>query len=69
MPDMPEVPEGRCMVCRAAWEPCRQCKGKVLKAKQEATMRRKGTVVVHLPRGPRLKWGLNLDKPRDNDDA
>jgi hypothetical protein len=40
---MPEVPEGRCMVCRAAWEPCRRCAGQARARKAEATMARNGT--------------------------
>lgn len=40
---MVEIPAGRCAVCRTAWEPCRPCKGKALRAKQEATMARNGT--------------------------
>lgn len=55
---MTEVPEGRCMVCRQAWEPCRKCKGKALSAKQQATMKRNGTQQNKLPRGPAFRFGL-----------
>ena len=40
---MSDIPAGRCVVCRSAWEPCRSCKGKALRAKQDATMARNGT--------------------------
>ena len=56
MPDMPEVPEGRCMVCRAAWEPCRSCRGKVLHAKCVETMKRNGTVPTYKKRGGEIKF-------------
>ena len=51
---MPEVPEGRCMVCRAAWEPCRHCKGQARQRKAEATMERNGT---SLKARKGAKWG------------
>ena len=39
------------MVCRAAWEPCRRCKGQARARKAEETMSRNGTT---RPRGK--KW-------------
>jgi len=54
----PEVPEGRCMVCRVAWEPCRRCRGKVLRAKCEATMERIGTRRHPVKRGEGIRFGL-----------
>ena len=52
-----EVPEGRCMVCRAAWEPCRRCKGQELKRKCEETMARNGTRRSTMRRGEGLRFG------------
>lgn len=40
---MTESPEGRCAVCRVAWDPCRKCRGEAIRAKQEETMARNGT--------------------------
>jgi len=62
-----EVPEGRCMVCRAAWEPCRSCRGKVLHAKCVATMKKNGTVPQYAKRGGEIKFS-NYEKQASNDD-
>ena len=56
MPDMQEVPEGRCLVCRAAFEPCRRCKGKVHRAKCEATMEKNGTTPKRKANGPGIDF-------------
>lgn len=37
-----EIPEGRCVVCRQAWEPCRKCKGQAMRRKADATYAAKG---------------------------
>lgn len=37
-----EIPEGRCVVCRQAWEPCRRCKGQAMRKKADATYAAKG---------------------------
>ena len=37
-----EIPEGRCVVCRQAWEPCRRCKGQAMLRKADATLAAKG---------------------------
>lgn len=41
----------RCAVCREAWGPCRKCKGKAIRAKQEATMAANGTQAGKLRKG------------------
>lgn len=41
----------RCAVCRQAWGPCRACKGRAIKVKQEATMAANGTERHKLKRG------------------
>lgn len=53
---MSDVPEGRCMVCRCAWEPCRRCKGQARQRKAEATMQKNGTK-IHCGR-PKRPHGL-----------
>ncbi len=40
-------------MCRAAWEPCRRCKGQARARKAEATMRARGTWYA-AQRGPDL---------------
>ena len=59
----PEVPEGRCMVCRVAWEPCRRCRGQVKRAKAEETMRRNGTQRPRGQFGPALTFRRPPDMP------
>lgn len=58
---MLDTPEGRCLVCRAAWEPCRKCKGQELRRKCEATMQQNGTARNKLGRGDELRWGTPPD--------
>ena len=59
----PDVPEGRCMVCRAAWGPCRRCKGKAVAAKAAATMAANGKT-RNIPKPTRAQM-INLSKDPD----
>jgi hypothetical protein len=63
---MSDVPEGRCMVCRAAWEPCRACKGKVRARKAEATMLANGTA---RPQGRKMEQTVFGARERDSADG
>jgi hypothetical protein len=62
---MSDVPEGRCMVCRAAWEPCRACKGQARARKAEATMLANGT---SRPKGRKMEQTVFGAKERDSVD-
>jgi hypothetical protein len=51
---MSEVMDGRCMVCRAAWEPCKFCKRKLVAAQRAQTMAANGTT-HHVPSPPSVR--------------
>lgn len=59
----PEIPEGRCVVCRQAWDPCRRCKGKAAAAKRLATMRAAGKE-PHVPK-PKAFQAFTMAKDPD----
>jgi hypothetical protein len=53
------------MVCRAAWEPCRACKGQARARKAEATMLANGT---SRPKGRKMEQTVFGAKERDSVD-
>lgn len=61
---MTEIPEGRCVVCRQAWEPCRRCRGQAIARKAEATLAANGRT-RSVPK-PRAEQRVNLQRdPRE----
>lgn len=61
---MSEIPEGRCVVCRQAWEPCRRCTGLARARKADATMAAQGkTRNIPKPR-PENRFSLTKDPDR-----